>query len=162
MLRAAADPDEKLRMFTNYDERQRTTADQKDDVLDYNPEVEEGKDSELPQVTKVMDPFEDFADAGYNLRVLAGEADLGSHIDPEAAAMIKQDDCVGGGDEDNVVDRLLMKEVWEDGRPTYDGTVAKMMALGGVKVKQVKVKVTDHDQGHRSRSLIKVTDQGQG
>ena len=31
--------------------------------------------------------------AGYDLRVLATKADLGSHIDPEATAMIRQDHC---------------------------------------------------------------------
>ena len=52
--------------------------------------------------------------------------------------MIKQgyvDDCVGGGDNDGVVDRLIGKEVWMDGRPNYDGSVAKIMELGGFQVK---------------------------
>ena len=87
---------------------------------------------------------------GYDLRVLATEADLGSHIDPEAAAMFMQDDCVGGGGKNNVVDRLNMKEVWEDGCSTYDGTVAKIMALGGLMLMSpITLKVTD--KGHRSR-----------
>ena len=40
--------------------------------------------------------------------VMASEADLGSHINPEAAATTKQehvDDYVGGGDGGGVVDR---------------------------------------------------------
>ena len=68
----------------NYDERQQTTAGQKDDVSDYDLELKDGEDSELPWVTKVTDPLEDFADAGengrnaagYDLRVLANEAGL--------------------------------------------------------------------------------------
>ena len=95
----SASPDDILRMSTNYDERQRTTASQKDDVLDYDLELKDGKDSELSWVTKVMDPLKDSADAGDNgrvtagcdLRVLATEAYLGSHIDPDAAATIKQE-----------------------------------------------------------------------
>ena len=39
-------PDEILRTSTNYDERQRTTASQKDDVSDYDLQLKDGEDSE--------------------------------------------------------------------------------------------------------------------
>ena len=41
--------------------------------------------------------------AGYDLRVMATEADPGSHINPDATATTRQehvDDHVGGGDKD--------------------------------------------------------------
>ena len=64
-------------------------------------------------------------------------ADAGRHIDPEAARMIEigyVDDGVGGGDL-ATIDRLVGTESWLDGRPTYSGTVAKILALGSFKVK---------------------------
>ena len=50
----------------------------------------------------------------------AKEADLESHINPKAAAMGRQDDCVGGVDKDKVTNCLIRNEVWEDGCPTVD------------------------------------------
>ena len=58
MLRTAEDPDKIIRMSANYDKRQRSTAGQKDDVLNYDLEQKDGEDSELPWVTKIKDPYE--------------------------------------------------------------------------------------------------------
>ena len=113
----AADPDEMIRTSANYDEWQWSIAGQKEVVSDCELKLKDGEDSLLPWVTKVKDPYkglwdnsgkEDRVTAGYNLRVLATEADLGSHINPDAAVRIKQeyvDNRVGDGDEDGVVDQ---------------------------------------------------------
>merc|ERR1712218_643562 len=64
-------------------------------------------------------------------------AEAGKRIDPAAAKMIKQgyvDDGIGGGSREDV-DRMVGKEAWVGGMPTYDGTVAKILELGGFKVK---------------------------
>ena len=64
-------------------------------------------------------------------------AEAGCHIDPEAAEMIKQgyvDDGIGGGSKEDV-DRLIGDETWREGKPTYSGTVAEILQLGGFKMK---------------------------
>ena len=112
MVTTAADPDQMLRTSANYDEWQWNTAGQKDVMSDYDMELKNREDSVRPWVTKVKDSYkelwdnsgkEDGVTAGYDPRVLDMEADLGSHINPDAAAMVKQeyvDDRVRGGDED--------------------------------------------------------------
>ena len=62
---------------------------------------------------------------------------LGEAIDPAASWMITQgyvDDGSGGGSQQDV-DRLVGEEHWEDGKPTYTGTVAQILALGSFKLK---------------------------
>ena len=66
-------------------------------------------------VVKVSNSLKGLADAGkdareavdYGLRVMATEADLGSHINPDATAMNRQEhvnNCIGGSDEDSMLD----------------------------------------------------------
>ena len=80
------------------DELLRDTAAQEDVTADdvTGPDLRE-----LAKYAGLEDVTSDDA-AGYDLRVLATEAD----INPKAAARIKQDNSIGGGDEDNVVELL--------------------------------------------------------
>ena len=108
-------PDETLRTSTNHDWSQGSTAGQKDDL-----ELNDGEVAELLRMTTVTNPLEDLADgdegekvtADCNPRVLATEAGLESHINPDAVATTKQVH-VRGGDEDGVVDqeKLSRREV---------------------------------------------------
>ena len=105
-----------IRTPTNYNKNQRNTAGQEEDGSDCDLGPKGREDSELPKVMKVSNSLKDLADAGkderdaagYGLRVMATEADLGSHTNPDATATTWQehvDDCVGGGDKDGVMDQ---------------------------------------------------------
>ena len=65
-------------------------------------------------------------------------ADLGVSIDPAASEMIKDgysDDGVAGG-EDEDVDRMMGERVDPTtGESIYEGTVPKIVGLGGFKIK---------------------------
>jgi hypothetical protein len=83
-------------------------------------------------------------------------AEAGRDIDPEAADMIQNgyvDDMVGGGAEETI-DRLIGDEVWESEKPRYDGTVSRILAKGGFKI---KVMVRD---GERRAEVINLLGSG--
>ena len=80
--------------------------------------------------------------AGFKLRVLAAGAARESHVEPEAKARNEQDDHIRGGNDDDVGDHLISKEVWQDECSTYNGTVDKIGTPG-------RGKTTTYEQGHR-------------
>ena len=89
----------------------------KAEILDILEEKNEAKSSKVEK--------DEMDAAGYGLRVTATEADLGSHINPDAAASTKQehvDDYVGGSDEDGGVDRgkLSRGDVLPNGNKIVD------------------------------------------
>ena len=111
-----APPDETLRTAAVQDETGRNN------VSDYDPELKHGVDSEVPQETRVPDPFEDSWDStgAGELDKIATQvdqeiADLGSHIDLRGVAVSKQehvDGRVGNGGKGGMTDQLVKKEVW--------------------------------------------------
>ena len=82
-----------MRTHTNYDESQGSSDGQTDDVLDNNLELNDGEVTNLPRMTKVTNLLDDVTEveegekvtADCKLRVLATEAGLESHINPDAA-----------------------------------------------------------------------------
>ena len=107
--------DAMTRTPANYDESQQSTAGQQEGASDCNLVLKDGVGSVLPKVTMVTNSLEGLTDAdkdergaaGYDTRMLAMKADLGSHIGLEAAATSKEDrldNCVRGGNEDGMTD----------------------------------------------------------
>ena len=80
-------------------------------------------------------------------------AEAGCSIDPAAAEMIRQgyvDDGIGGGAKEDV-DRLMGEETWLEGKPSYSGTVPKILTLGGFIL---KVMVRDGEQRPEVTELL--------
>ena len=87
-----------MKTQTSHNENRGSSAGQKDDAADNDQELHDGKVTTLHRMTKGTHLFDDVAEidegekvtADYDLRVLAAEVGLESHINPDTAATTKQ------------------------------------------------------------------------